>query len=211
MLCCAYWLISCIGIFDWGTDLDAEVDVQGNGILGSFLSFVNASEVPLMLVLTLINVYMWAIAMLTNHVLNPANISWLALVLFMLNFIISVILTKYTTKPLAPLFKAIQDDVEKAPPLLGQTGKVKSRVLDHKYGQVEILRDKNAPALINCKLSETDKPLLRGEEVLVIKFDESSKHYICRSLTAHHQEKLKEINSDSEEPQISTTNNEQYE
>ncbi len=221
IICCVYWLVSTIGIFDFDTDVDVDVDIDADmdvnsgssGLFSSILSFVNASEVPLMLILTLINVYMWAIAMLTNHVLNPENISWLALVLFGLNFIISVILTRYTTKPLAPLFVSLQDDTEKALPLVGQTGKVKSRVIDHKYGQVEIPRDKDSPALINCKLSETDQPMVRGEDVLVVKYEESSQRYIVRSLSSHHKEKLNEIKSNPEEQESEnlTTNNEQYE
>ena len=219
IICCAYWLVSIIGVFDFDTevDIDADVDINGGsgGLFSSILSFVNASEVPLMLILTLINVYMWAIAMLTNHVLNPENLSWLALVLFGLNFIISVILTKYTTKPLAPLFVSLQDDIEKALPLVGQTGKVKSRVIDHKYGQVEIRRDKGSPALINCKLSETDEPMVRGEDVLVVKYEESSQRYIVRSLSTHHKEKLNEISNEGETEEQAqenlTTNNEQYE
>ncbi len=211
MLCCAYWLISCIGSMEFGTDLDADINPESGGIFGTFLSFLNASEVPLMLVLTLINVYMWTIAMLTNHILNPADITWLALVLLLLNFIISAFLTKFTTKPLIPLFKSMQDDEEKSKPIIGESGKVKSRVLDHRYGQVEILRDKNAPALTNCKLSETDEPLMRGAEVLVVKYDEVKQLYIVRSLTTTHQDKLNEINSESEQPEQFTTNYKQYE
>ena len=188
---CAYWVISSIGIFDFDTDVDIEVDtdldVEGGGgvsVFNGILNFVNATDVPLMLVLTIINTVMWMIAMATNHVLNPNNVSLVAFGLLVGNFIISVIVARYITKPLAPLFKSLTDDVEKALPLVGQTGKVKSRVLDHNYGQVEIPRDKNAPALINCKLSESDSALVRGADVLVVKFDQDSQHYIVRSIEA---------------------------
>lgn len=185
-----YWIISSIGLFDFDTDVDIDLDLDAEadinvdgGIFSSILHFVNATDVPLMLILTLINTLMWGIAMATNHVINPENHQWLALALFIANFIVSVVITRYISKPLAPLFKSLQDDVEKALPLVGQVGKVKSRVLDHHYGQVEIPRDKDSPALINVKLSDTDSPLVRGDEVLVVKFDKDSQRYIVRSLT----------------------------
>ncbi len=214
-----YWLVSSIGIMDFDTDVDIDLDTDVNadgvgfGFFSSVLSFVNATEVPLMLVLTLINIYMWAIAMLTNHVLNPEEIEWLALVLFGGNFVLSVILTKYTTKPIAPFFNSLKNDVEQAAPLIGQVGKVKSQVIDHRYGQVEIPRDKNAPALLNCKLSEGGEALEKGDDVLVVKYEESSQRYIVRSLTASHTDKLNEIYRESgkEETENLITTNEQYE
>ena len=92
-----------------------------------------------------------------------------------------MIIVKYVTIPIAPLFKAINDDVEAAEPLVGQLGKVKSRVLDHNYGQVEVLRKNDSPALVNCKLRESDEPLVRGEEVLIISYEKDAKKYIVRA------------------------------
>lgn len=201
-LFCLYWIISCIGIFDFDTDVDIDIDADANvdgsglGIFGSIMNFVNATDIPIMFVLTLINTFMWGIALATNHILNPEEIGWLALLLLIANFIISSVITRYITMPLVPLFKSLQEDQEQAAPLIGQVGTVKSITLDYKYGQVEIPRDKNAPALINCKLNKADKPLGRGEEVLVVKFEKSSKRYIVRALSDNHKAKLAEIYND---------------
>ena len=206
MIFCAYWVISSIGIFDFDTDVDIDLDMDADadvsidgGIFSSILNFVNAADVPVMLVLTLLNVSMWVISMISNEQWNPDASLGIAALFFILNFIISVVVTKFLTKPLAPLFNAIKTDVEAATPLIGQSGKVKSRILDHHYGQVEVARDKNAPALLNCKLSDSDAAMVRGEEVLIVKYDKESKRYIVRSLAFNQKE-----NSTSNSP-----NNEQ--
>ena len=100
----------------------------------------------------------------------------------------SVLAVKYTTLPLVPFFKAVGAEAEKSVPLIGQIGTVKSQVLDASYGQVEVLRDKDSPALLNCMLSEDHKPLERGQEVIVIRLDEKSKKYIVRSLSVKDHE-----------------------
>ena len=166
ILCCAYWLVSIIGIFDF--DMDIEVEVGGGGGFTALLGFVNKSKVPTMLVLTILFTSMWTISLISNELWNSSDSLLVAIGLVVPNFIVSVIIVKYVTIPIAPLFKAINDDVEAAEPLVGQLGKVKSRVLDHNYGQVEVLRKNDSPALVNCKLRESDEPLVRGEEVLII-------------------------------------------
>ena len=182
---CGYWIISSIGIFDFDADvdveLDADIDING-GVFSSMLNFVNAADVPVMFVLTIINLSMWVISMISNDLLNPVGSLTVAGWFFIINFILSVIITKYITKPMAPLFHAIKNDVEAAEPLVGQSGKVKSRVLDHHYGQVTVLRNNTAPALVNCRLRESDEPLVRGEEILILSYDEKTKKYIVRAL-----------------------------
>ena len=126
---CAYWVISSIGIFDFDADMDIDVDAGGSA-MGSILGFVNATEVPVMFVLSVLNLSMWVISMISNELLNASGNIGVAAGLFIVNFIISVLIVKFVTKPLAPLFKAIRNDVEAAEPLIGQTGKIKSRVLD---------------------------------------------------------------------------------
>jgi len=185
---CIYWVVSSIGIFDFDADVeveidaDAEVDLNG-GFFGTIMNFVNAADVPVMLVLTVLNVCTWVISMISNEFWNPDHSIAIAAGLFIANFIISVILVKYLTKPLAPLFNAIKNDVEAAEPLIGQSGIVKSRVLDHNYGQVRVKRHNTSPALLNCRLSDTDQPLLRGDEVLIVSFDKDSKKYVVKSLS----------------------------
>ena len=207
MIFCAYWIISSLGVLDFDTDvdldldLDADIEIDG-GIFSSILSFVNAAEVPIMLILTILNALMWAFSLTMNENWNPDGSLGIAAIFLIINFIISVILTKYITKPIAPLFNSIKKDAEAALPLVGQIGKVKSRVLDHNFGQIIVERDKNAPALLNCKLSESDKALVRGDEVIVVKYQKESKRYIVRSLSIQQEKEIPTQNIDAQQSQL---------
>jgi len=184
-------------------DIDTDIDVEGgSSILGSLLNFVNATDVPVMLFLAILNLFMWIISILSNSWFNPSGNMNIVAGLLIVNFIISIFIAKYLTKPLAPLFNSIKNDVEAAEPLIGQSGIVKSRVLDHNYGQVEVPRLNTAPALVNCKLRDSDKPMVRGEEVLIISHDKEAKKYLVRSLVEEGEAVLEysaSIESDSSE------------
>lgn len=187
---CSYWIISSIGIFDFDTEVDLDIDTDTDidlnpGAFSSIMNFVNAADVPLMLVLTILNIFTWTISMISNEMWNPQHSLAIAGMMFAGNLILSILITRIVTKPLAPLFKALKTDSEAAEPLIGQEGKVKSRVLDHHYGQVIVKRHNTAPALLNCKLSESDKPMVRGEEVLIVSYDKPSKKYIVKSLQSN--------------------------
>jgi len=158
----SYNLPLTIGLFDFDTDIDVEVDTDvdlNGGVFSSILNFVNAADVPVMLLLTLLNFSMWAISMISNELWNPGGSMSLASLFIIANFILSIFVVKILSKPLAPLFNAIKNDVEAAEPLIGQSGKVKSRILDHHYGQVEVPRLNTAPALVNCRLRETKQKI----------------------------------------------------
>lgn len=211
IILCIYWVVSSIGIFDFDTDVEVELDLDADadvhvsgGVFSSIMNFVNAADVPIMLVLTVLNASMWAISISMNEQWNPNGSLLLASGFFILNFIISVLITKLVTMPIAPLFNSIKKDVESAEPLVGQVGVVKSRIIDHNYGQVRVKRDKNAPALLNCKLSETDAPLVRGDEVIVVKYDKTDRKFTVRSLSVQH-EKLTATQSLSSQQQTQST------
>lgn len=207
---CLYWIISSIGILDIDADLDIDTDIDvegGSSILGSLLNFVNATDVPVMLFLTVLNTFMWGISMLSNEWFNQSGHLGIAAGLLLVNFIISVLFAKYMTKPLAPLFNAIKKDVEAAEPLIGQTGIVKSRVLDHNYGQVEVPRLNTAPALVNCKLRESDRAMVRGEEVLIISHDKQAKKYLVRSLAGDCEDRLVISETINSEDNLETNKN----
>lgn len=184
-----FWILSVIGTVDLDTfdiDLDADLETgdgaidleadgasQGSseGVFGFMLRFVNAQDVPVMIIFSLLILFMWAISLASNYLFNPTESGWLASGMLVGNFILSAVLIKAVTQPLRPLMRAIKNDQEHQEPLVGMSGTVKSRVLDSKFGQVEVPRDKGAPALLNAVLPEGREALVRGDKILVIDFD----------------------------------------
>ena len=184
-----FWLLSLVGAsdvdsfdVDFDTDVDVDADVDGGGVFEGIMKFVNAQDVPVTFIITLLTVFMWAISIASNFYLNSGESELLALGLLAANFILSVILVKVVTHPLRPMFHALKSDDEHHEPLIGSSGFVKSRVLDESFGQCEISRPNGAPALLNCRLASKEKPLVRGDQVLVIDFDSSDQKYIIKSL-----------------------------
>ncbi len=187
-----FWLLSLLGTVDLDTldidlntevNADADVDVNGSdgaadGFFGSLLRFVNAQDVPVMVILSLLTLLMWGIGILGNFYLNPGESGLLALGFLFINFIISVLLVKAITEPLRPFMRAIKNDQEHQEPLVGLSGTVKSRSLDSDFGQVEVPRDKGAPALLNAILPEGRETLQRGDRILVIDFDKERDKYL---------------------------------
>ena len=184
-----YWILSIVGVFGIDSvdlDLDADFDVDGNADgqlptpVMSALRFVNAADVPLMAVLTLLSIFMWVGSMLANYYWNPQLLDWLILVIFLSSFVISVILVKLATAPLVPVFRKMKE-LEKAEPAIGGTAIVISKEVDGKYGQVQQKRTKGAPAILTCITSE-ESPIPRGTQVAVVSYDKKTGIYNVRAL-----------------------------
>ncbi len=186
-LVAVFWIVSLLGVADFDTemdlDLDADGDLQGGeSAFGVLMRLVNAHDVPLMLVLSLLTLFMWLISIASNFYLNSGESGLVAFGLLFVNFIISVIFVKLVTQPLRPMFRSIRNDKEHQEPLIGSTGFVKSRVLDADFGQCEVIRPKGAPALLNCRLAEGEEPLVRGDEILVIGHDDDTRKFIIKPI-----------------------------
>lgn len=182
-----FWIVSLLGVGDFDTDLDVDLDLEaegdghGEGALGFILRVVNAQDVPLMLVLSLLTLLMWALSITLNFHFNEEQSGGVASLLLIGNFFLSVLLVKLVTQPLRPLFKSIKNDKEHQEPLIGSAGHVKSRILDQDFGQCEVVRPKGAPALLNCRLAEGGEALVRGDQILIIGFDSENQKFIAKS------------------------------
>ncbi|YCM45595.1 hypothetical protein V2O64_06135 [Verrucomicrobiaceae bacterium 227] len=183
-----FWLLSLLGALDFDSfetdfDVDADADLDGGGsVFDGVMKFVNAQDVPVMFILSLLTLFMWVISIASNYYFNSAGSEGVALGFLSVNFIVSVLLVKYVTQPLRPMFRAIKNDQEHQEPLIGSSGFVKSRVLDQGFGQCEVTRPNGAPALLNCKLASREEPLVRGEKILVIDYDDSDQKYLIKPL-----------------------------
>lgn len=191
-----FWILAVVGTldmesldFDFDTDIEADVDADldtnvtpgSGGFLMTVLKFVNATDVPVMMVLSFLSLFMWTIAIISNAAFNP-NHSWaIASALLLGNFFLSCLLVKITTQPFRPFFNAFKKGENDDEPVIGQIGTVKSRVIDSQYGQVEIPRVNGAPAIVNCRMADDHQALTRGDQVLVFDKDKQKKLFIVRN------------------------------
>ena len=182
-----YWLTCILGLFgmdslelDLEGNAEAELDASVPSPLLAILRFVNAADVPLMAVLTLLSIFMWIFTMMGNYYFNESLNDLVVLIIFGVAFVLGLILTKITTAPLVPIFRKMKE-LEKAEPAVGASGIVISKQVDEAYGQVEIRRKEGAPAILNCHTSGGD-PIPRGSEVAILSYHKESGIYLVRKL-----------------------------
>ncbi|MGJ8677599.1 MAG: hypothetical protein ACSHX0_08785 [Akkermansiaceae bacterium] len=182
-----YWIVCILGVVGvdaFDIDLDVDTDTGGDSSfpnpISAMLRFVNAADVPMMVVCSLLAVYLWMLSMLGNYYLNAGQVEWRAIGIFVASFILAVLLVKFTTAPLVPLFKKLEQH-EIAEPAVGGTAVVISREVDGKYGQCEQQRVGGAPAILTCKTSE-ETPIPRGSEVAVVAYDKEKGVYSVRKI-----------------------------
>ena len=133
-----------------------------------------------MMVLSFLSLFMWAISLLSNATFNPHH-SWLiASGLLLANFFVSCLLVRVITQPLIPFFNAFKKGENDDEPVIGRVGVVKSKLIDSKYGQIEVPRFHGSPAIVNARMGDGHAPLTRGTEVLLYDKDKKSHLFIVR-------------------------------
>jgi hypothetical protein len=192
-----YWLLNILGAVDFEF-LDVDVDLDNHGAHGAghhdgqhdsshdswlhgALRFVNATDVPVMIVLSVLVILLWAGAMIGNLWFNVQQSGLTGGIIAVAALVAAVVLTRFVVAPLKPFFRLIRGDDEKHPPVVGRTGIVRTAWVDERTGQVEI-EMQGAPLLLNAKVATGTFSLPRNTEVLVISHDAESGVYTVRSL-----------------------------
>ena len=185
VLCLLYWLLAVIGTIDMDAldlDFDSEAEGASGGFLVGVLKVVNATDVPLMLVLTLLSLFKWMFVVLWHGSLSMASIWWGALLGLVLGFVVACILTRLLMVPLKPLFLAFKKGEDDQEPIFGRECEVVSGELTDKYGRVEVPREKGSPAVVACRLSEGDVAVPKGGAVVLFDFDKEEKIYLAKKI-----------------------------
>jgi hypothetical protein len=188
-----FWVFTLVGAVSMDSldiDLDADVDVDADvdgGVEGigdipaAMLRMVNASSVPVTVVLSILVLAMWTASLLLNYYFNPGRSLLLSAGFFLAALILGVIATKILTQPLVPFMRRLKE-AENAAPVIGEVGVVHSIDIDSKFGQVEVQRPDGAPALLNARLGPDAEPAPRGSTVAIISLDDATGVYLVRVL-----------------------------
>jgi hypothetical protein len=174
----AYWLMVIIGVLDLDTDVpdvlmdgDGLTDLSHDASTGSvWLSTSRAfgfSQVPIVVWASFLILFMWFVSLVLNQYWNPDATTSRALILLVPNFVISAIITKIVTIPVAKLFSAMSENDPEAEEVIGRTGTVTTMEADESYGQVEIA-GKGAPLLINVRTHPGACAIKKGTLVTVL-------------------------------------------
>lgn len=192
-----YWLLNVLGAVDLDfLDVDVDLDTHAahstdghhhdssshDSWFHGALRFVNATDVPVMIVLSVLVILLWAGAMIGNLWFNAQQSGMTGGMIAVAALFVAVILTRFVVAPLKPFFRMIRADDEKHPPVVGRTGTVRTAWVDERTGQVEI-QMQGAPLLINARVATGTFSLPRNTEVIVITHDPETGIYTVRSLS----------------------------
>jgi len=181
-----FWLFVLLGFFTTETfevDLTPEVlDADTFSLPALIGKLTNAADIPVTIIVSLYTLFLWMASVLGNYYFNPAQSNLIGLAILGGGLFAALVLTKAITQPLVPMMRKMKDS-EKAPPVIGQSGVVRSLEVDGTYGQVLVEREGGAPALLVCRTSDGASSIPRGTEVLIIDHDEVTSRYIVRSIS----------------------------
>lgn len=173
---------------DMDLDLDADVDVDGvlgrAGVIVSLLSALGLIGIPLTISLSIFVLFNWALTFLIAYSLGAATepLSTLFGVGVMgASLVASTLLTSIAARPLRPLFRS-KAGAKAGRALVGMTVKVTSGSVTDSFGRAEgTLEDATINFSIRC---ETENSLSKGDEALVIGYDEDAHIYFVEPLDA---------------------------
>jgi hypothetical protein len=185
----AYWMLvilGAVGLDMFDIDLDSDVhdvgDVGGSHHVGegsaalAFLRFLNIGDVPVMVVVSFFVLSMWVIGVAAYHYLGSAASTLVSIAWIVPNVIVSLLVAKLLTTPLKLLFRHMNAGVAEDAPIVGKTCVIKTSEATSTFGQAEVLTD-GAPVLLNVRTKD-GIVLSRGDEALIIDFDQDTKTYL---------------------------------
>ena len=182
-----YWLLVALGALDIHlfSDVDSDADVDGDvhhdldhdvGQFTKVLHFVGIGDVPVMVIVSVLGLSMWLGSMIANFYLTDGSQLY-ALALLVPNFLISVVVTRYVTLPMRPLFRSLSKDRGAGEEVLGNVCRITTSEATPTFGQAEITRS-GAPVLINVRTLD-DAVLVKGARAAVVRSDsEKGVYYI---------------------------------
>ena len=176
-----YWLLVALGALDVHLFSDVDHDVNhefDHDVSGftQFLHFIGVGDVPVMVIVSVLGLSMWLGSMLANYYLTGGSQLY-ALALLIPNLAISIVVTRYVTLPLRPLFRLINKDCGPGEEVLGRVCQIVTSEATPTFGQAEITRS-GASVLINVRTLD-DAVLLKGAHAAVVRSDsEKGVYYI---------------------------------
>ena len=184
-LCIIYWLFVIIGAldiealdFDIDIDTDVEVDLDVDADVDvdtadnpvawiGFLKFLNLDAIPFMVFFSIFTLSGWTLSILTSHYISSDWMTALALIIPIL--FISLILAKYITAPLVPLFRGLNDEAKELD-LTGETGIVIHGFDSDELSQAQIKLN-NEDHLVNIRIAgeSSKKKFEKGASVSMLR------------------------------------------
>jgi len=173
-----------IGDVDGGFDIDGDIDVDAGGAEGahgafiSILRFFNVGDVPLMILITFLVLSMWGMAIITSHYFNETMSTVVALLWFVPNLIVSLLLVKVASTPLKQLFIRLNANDDAKVRIVGKTCIITTSEVTQTFGEAELSRENGPSIILHVRRNPDSKPLGKGDTAIVVSRSEEDNSYI---------------------------------
>ena len=181
VLCLIYWLFVILGAFEvesFDFDVDADVDVEIDADVDidsadnpiawiGFLKFLNLDAIPFMVFFSIFTLSGWSMSVISTHYMGQ---SWMtSLVLLIPIVFVSLIISKFMTAPLVPLFRGLNDEA-KVLDLTGEDGIVIHGFEKGELSQASVKRN-NEDLLVSIRIADESpvSEFIRGASVTMLR------------------------------------------
>lgn len=172
---------------DHDLDLDHDVDVHadhdvdaGGGSGFAWLAFIGFGKTPVMVVLLLlffsIGLLGWVLNLMVTSVFGFFS-GLMLLLTGALSVVAGVFITSRVTRVLGRMLPPISSTATKAQAMVGMQAVVISPFVDKQYGMIH-LRDTGGTLISLFAVCEDEKPITRGETVLLLSYDAATRRYL---------------------------------
>lgn len=178
-LCVLYWLLAVFGVVDidildtegFETDFDLGNEVSSaNALAGVMLKF-GLNGVPVTIIISFLSLFGWLFSYYSVHYLSPLipkgvfNFIFGLLVL-MVAFWLSVLLTAMIVRLLRPFFHKVEQQTIKR--VLGQSAVVRTSKVTDSFGEA-FLNDGGAGLILKVR-SSNNQTFVKGDKVVLLEY-----------------------------------------
>jgi len=165
-----------------GGHLDGHAAHQSGGFWQSCGRLLHLGEIPLMIVLSVLSLFMWFFSISANVLFNgePGSRSaGMALLLLVPNLLVSLLLTRVVLSPLRGVIRRMQTTESEVERVVGREGTVCTGEVTDAFGQIEIPA-KGAPVVVNARVAPGRPAIPKGTRVLVYDAAPDALYYLVR-------------------------------
>jgi hypothetical protein len=169
---------------DADADHDADGDHDGDGMWSGVLSFFGIGRVPFMVVWVTFFIFAGFAGLTWNRVLaeRGAYPAWAFVVALIVAIVVGSIGVRLFSRLAARFVDVGGRGSVKKHELCGKVGVVASATVDDKFGEVRVRDDAGNELLVHGKLQTGDAPLKRGDQIVLVDYDEKSELFWISSV-----------------------------
>lgn len=187
-----YWLVVIFTGFNFDTpdvDVDADADFEnpdvvapssGAGFWQGLMEFMYIGELPVLFIISIVVFCMWFINVNVTAFFGISS-NLLGFIIYIPNFIISMLLTKVVAKPFVKVYAFFNHKGEEPIDFIGKVGRTTSPISKDKLGQIEIQLEEDVLKVYAKAID--DEMISYGETVMILEESIDKKYYLVQKYT----------------------------